>query len=43
MSIDLFAVILAAVAFVGLWRYKWNVLWIVGGSAVSGLIYRTLT
>ena len=42
-SIDLFAVILAAVAFVGLWRYQWNVLWIVGGSAVSGLIYRTFT
>ena len=42
-SIDLFAVTLAAVAFAGLWRYKWNVLWIVGGSAVSGLIYRTLT
>ncbi|MGH2787225.1 MAG: chromate efflux transporter [Actinomycetota bacterium] len=40
-SVDLFAISLAAVAFWALWRYRWNVLWIVGGSAALGLL-RTL-
>jgi chromate transporter len=39
-SVDLFALALAAVAFVALWRYRVNVLWAVGGSAVAGLLYR---
>jgi chromate transporter len=39
-SIDVFALALAIVSFVGLWRYGWNVLWVVGGSATAGLIYR---
>ena len=42
-TIDLFATALALVAFVGLWRFKWNVLWVVLGSAIAGLVYRTLT
>ena len=42
-TIDLFATGLALVAFVGLWRFRWNVLWVVLGSAVAGLVYRTLT
>jgi chromate transporter len=42
-SVDLFAVAIAAVSFVGLWRYRWNVLWVVGGSALAGLVYRTIT
>ena len=42
-SIDLFTVALAAIAFVGLWKFRWNVLGVVGGSAIAGLIYRTLT
>jgi chromate transporter len=42
-SVDLFAVAIAAVSFVGLWRYRWNVLWVVGGSAFAGLVYRTIT
>ena len=41
-SVDLFAVLLAAVGFVVLWRFRWNVLWIVGGSAVAGLVYRIM-
>ena len=41
-SIDLFAAALAAIAFVGMFRYKWNVLWIVSGSAVAGLAWQTL-
>jgi chromate transporter len=41
-SVDLVAVLVAAIAFLGLWKFRWNVLWVVGGSAVAGLIYRTL-
>ena len=41
-SLDLFAAALAAVAFVGLWRFRWNVLWVVGGSAIAGLVYRAV-
>jgi chromate transporter len=41
-STDLFAIGLAATAFVGLWRYRWNVLAVVGASAAMGLIYRGL-
>jgi chromate transporter len=42
-SVDLFAVSLAAAAFFGLWKYRLNVLWVVGGSAVLGLMYQTWT
>nr|MBA2311656.1 chromate efflux transporter [Actinomycetota bacterium] len=41
-SIDVFATMLALVAFVGLWRYRWNVLPVVLGSAFAGLVYRAL-
>ncbi len=39
-SVDGFALALATVAFVLLWRYRWNVLWIIGASAAAGLVYR---
>ena len=39
-SVDLFALLLAVAGFVALWRYKVNVLWVIGGSALAGLIYR---
>jgi chromate transporter len=42
-SVDAFALGLAAIAFIGLWRYRWSVLWVVGGSAVAGLLYRSLS
>jgi hypothetical protein len=32
-------VAVAAVAFVGLWRFRWNVVPVVLGSAIAGLIY----
>ena len=38
--VDWFAVLVAAVAFVGLWRWKWNVLLVVPGAGVAGLVYR---
>jgi chromate transporter len=42
-SLDFFALGLSAVGFVALWRYRVNVLWVVGSSAVAGLLYRGLT
>lgn len=41
-SVDLFALVLAAAGFVALWKYKANVLWVVGGSAAAGLLYQSL-
>lgn len=41
-SIDWFALSLAAAGFVALWRYRLNVLWIISGSAVAGLLYRAI-
>jgi hypothetical protein len=38
-SVDWFAVAVAAVAFVGLWRYRWNVIPVVAVSALGGLVY----
>ena len=39
-SVDLFAVALATVGFVALWRFRVNVLWVVVGAALVGLIYK---
>jgi len=41
-TLDVFAAGLAAIAFVGLWRYRWKVVLVVAGSALAGLIYKTL-
>jgi chromate transporter len=41
-SLDRVALLLATVSLIGLLRYRWNVLLVVGGSAAAGLIYRTL-
>ena len=38
-SIDVFAAVVAAVAFVGLWRLKWKVLPVIGASALAGLLW----
>jgi len=40
--IDLVAATLAAVAFIGLWRLKWEVLYVVLGGAAVGLLYKLL-
>lgn len=42
-TVDLFAAGVAVVAFIGLWRFRWNVLWVVAGSAFAGLLYRGLS
>ena len=38
-SIDVFAATIAAVAFVGLWRFRWKVLPVIGASALAGLLW----
>jgi chromate transporter len=38
-SADGFAIGVAAVAFIGLWRYRWNVVPVAVGSAICGLVY----
>jgi chromate transporter len=39
-SVDVFISVLAFSGFIALWRYRWNVLWVVGGSAGAGLLYQ---
>jgi chromate transporter len=41
-SIDLFALTLATVVFVGLWRYRWSIPWVVAISAAAGFVYRVI-
>jgi chromate transporter len=38
-SIDVFATATAAVAFIGLWRFRWKVLPVIGASALAGLVW----
>ncbi len=42
VAFDFVACILAGVAFVGLWKLKWDVLYVVLGGAGFGLVYRWL-
>ena len=37
-SVDVFAVVVAVVSFVGLWRLRWKLIPVVAASAVAGLI-----
>jgi chromate transporter len=37
-SVDLFAVVVATVSFVGLWRFRWKVIPVVAASAIAGLV-----
>ena len=41
-SVDVFAVVVAVVSFVGLWRLKWKIIPVVAASAVAGLIVNGL-
>ncbi len=41
-GIDWFALGVAAVAFVGMQRFRWDIISVVGGAAGLGLLYRTL-
>jgi chromate transporter len=37
-SVDVFPLIVALVSFVGLWRFRWKILPVIGASALAGLI-----
>ncbi len=41
-SLDVFAAVLALAGFIALWRYRLNVLWVVGTSAIVGLVYQSI-
>lgn len=38
-SVDIFAAVVASVAFVGLWRLKWKVLPVIAACAIFGLVW----
>ncbi|MGH7599540.1 MAG: chromate efflux transporter [bacterium] len=40
--VDWFAVIVSVIAFVGMWRWNWNIVAVVVGSGFVGLIYKTI-
>jgi chromate transporter len=37
-ALDVFALVVATVSFVGLWRFRWKVLPVIGASALAGLV-----
>jgi chromate transporter len=39
-KVDWFAVSISAIAFVGMWRFKWDIIPVVLGSAVFGIVFR---
>jgi chromate transporter len=40
--VDWFAVIVSVIAFIGMWRWNWNIVAVVLGSGVVGLIYQII-
>ena len=38
-SVDVFATVVAVVGFVGLWRFRWKALPLIGASALAGLVW----
>jgi chromate transporter len=38
-SLDVFAAVIAVIAFVGLWRLRWKALPVIGSSALAGLLW----
>jgi chromate transporter len=42
-TVDWFAVVVTAVAFVGMVKFKWDIIPVVIGAGVLGLIYRAVT
>jgi chromate transporter len=41
-SLDVFALSVAAISFVGLWRFRWKVIPVVLASALAGLVYKVI-
>jgi hypothetical protein len=42
MTLDVFALVLAAVMLIGMWRLRWGITPVVIASAVLGLFYRVV-
>jgi chromate transporter len=42
-SFDVFAAVVASISFVGLWKFRWNVIPLVLASAAAGLLYKVIT
>jgi chromate transporter len=38
--VDVFALALAAIAFVGLWRWKWSLIPVIAGAGILGVVYQ---
>ncbi len=41
-SVNWFAAIVSVIAFVGLWKWNWNIIAVVAGSGLVGLIYKSI-
>jgi len=41
-NIDWFALAISLVTFVGMWRWKWDVIPVVVGSGIAGLLYHAV-
>jgi chromate transporter len=41
--VDWFALVVMLVAFIGLWRWKWNVIPVVIGAGLLGILFRLIT
>ena len=39
-TLDPFAAVVAAVAFIGLWRFRWHVVPVIAASAMAGVLYQ---
>jgi len=39
-TLDSFAAVVAAVAFIGLWRFRWHVVPVIAASAMAGVLYQ---
>ena len=38
-SIDWFSTLIAVISFLGIWRWRWNIVAVIGGAAVAGLAW----
>lgn len=41
-GVDAVAIFISALAFIGMWRWKWNLMYVVLGSGIAGMCYRLI-
>lgn len=41
-DLDLIAILLSAVSFIGMWRLKWNIIYVVFGAGLIGMFYKLI-